>query len=99
MRLRVLSPVEADRRYEPGETIPDGVIPEAQVAELAAIGAVEAADSADDRSARIQSAIDGLPADARTKSGAPDLAALREASGLPDITAAERNREWKLRGA
>lgn len=97
MKLRVLSPVEADRRYEAGETIPDGVVPDGQVDSLVAAGAVEAApDSPDDRSARIQAAIGGLPDDARTKSGAPDLRALREASGLADLSAAERDREWRV---
>ena len=95
--VTVLSPVEADRRYEIGENIPAGAIPAGQIDELAAIGAVSVSVSADDRSDRIQRAMDSLGADDLTKDGRPALAALRAASGIEDVSAAERDREWKLR--
>lgn len=101
MGLRALRPVEAHgRRYEAGERLPD--LRDSTAAQLIESGAAERADSADDRSARIQSALDGLadaPDDARTQSGAPSLAWLREETGLPDLTGAERDREWRLHGS
>ena len=102
MDYQALSPIEADRRYEVGETVPHGALPARHAEELVAVGALAAKGVApDDRSARIQAALDGLadaPDDARTQSGAPNLAWLREAAGLPDLTGAERDREWRLHG-
>ena len=56
---------------------------------------VEARDGS--RDDRIRAALADLPADDEalwTKSGKPDLSALRDRSGIDDVTAAERDRLW-----
>ena len=97
MRYEVLSPVEADRRYEVGETIPAGVLPVRHADQLIDVGALAPArDDPDDRSVRLQSALADAPDDARTQTGVPNLSWLRKQPGLSDVTTAERDREWRL---
>ena len=93
---RALTPVQAGRRYEIGEEIPAEAL--GDPAEHLRLGIVEpVGDTPDGRSARIQAAIAALPAGTDehwTKSGKPDLNALRREAGMDDITGAERDREW-----
>ena len=98
MRATALMPISAGpgRSHEVGDRIPDGSLSDAELARLAAMGAVELAETADDRSGRIQAALADVPDAQRTKDGKPGLAWLRDRAGLPDVTGAERDREWKL---
>ena len=80
-----------------GEALPEG----ADIAGLLAAGAIApeegAAPDADDRMARLAAAIDALEPgreDHWTRDGRPEVRALREASGLADVTAAERDAAW-----
>ena len=97
--VTVIHPVEGDGvRHEPGAEID---LPVASARQLLALGVVEAvADSGLARDARrgglaaACAALDPGDASRWTRSGVPQLAALRDASGLSDITAAERDAAW-----
>ncbi len=94
---RVLLPVEHDgTRVEPGgrlELSPEHAGP------LLELGAVAPAKDENHREARILEAIRGLieqdpekaEADLWTKDGRPEVKALRDATGLTDLSASERN--------
>ena len=103
VRYRALSAVEADQRFEPGDVFEPAAagIGDAGVRQLLNLGVIERAPG-NDRSTKIaevslHEAIAGLdPNDNSlwTKGGAPQLAALRRATGRDDITAAERDESW-----
>ena len=96
-RFRVLSPIQSDRRYEPGDEITEAAL--VNPARYLDSGIIEPMSaSPDDRSTRIQAGIAALPKgdDHWTAAGLPDVRALRSATGLDDISAAERDREWRV---
>lgn len=95
MRYTALTTVDYDRRYEAGEPIE---MPPHEAKDLVAAGALEPAPAGTlpgdgitpfYRERLIALAVMALPAEG--KIGKPSVAAVRKATGLKDVTAAERD--------
>ena len=107
----VLSPVQhARRRYEAGDTVKltAGDAATLIAADVVADSTDTAADASpapaggaeEGREAALRAAIAGLEPgrdDHWTRDGRPEVRALREASGLDDVSAAERDAAWAAR--
>lgn len=92
----------AGRAWSAAETVVDAAdLKSEQVAALKADPMLIVTEDADSRGDLIRAAfadLDPENAEHFTRGGKPELAALRERTGLSDLTAAERDRRWAERG-